>query len=97
MKLVILPEAQEELRQAAEFYIEQANVELGEAFLTEFERSALALLVSPHIGVIWRSGTRRFSLHRFPYNVIYQIKPDLLRVIAVAHQSRRPGYWVGRK
>jgi toxin ParE1/3/4 len=97
VKLVILPQAQDELQQAAVFYIEQASIVLGEAFINEFERSTSILLATPHIGSIWRSGTRRFSLHRFPYSIIYQVKPDLLRVVAVAHQSRRPGYWAKRK
>ncbi len=97
MKLVILPQAQAELQQAAAFYIEQANLALGDAFVDEFERSASVLLATPLIGSIWRSGTRRLSLHRFPYSIIYQLKPDLLRIVAIAHHSRRPGYWAARK
>lgn len=47
MKLVILPQALAELQQAAAFYIEHANVELGESFAAEFERSISALLEHP--------------------------------------------------
>lgn len=97
MKLTILPQALTELQQAAAFYIEHANVELGESFVAEFERSISALLEHPLIGNVWRGDTRRFPLRRFPYSIVYQIKPDLLRVVAVAHQSRRPGYWAGRR
>lgn len=97
MKLVILPQALEELKRAAAFYIEQANVELGESFAVEFERSISALLEHPLIGNAWREGTRRFPLRRFPYSIVYQIKPDLLRIVAVAHQSRRPVYWADRR
>jgi plasmid stabilization system protein ParE len=92
MKLVILPQALAELQQAAAFYIENANVELGESFVSEFERSISALLDHPLIGNAWRGGTRRF-----PYSIVYQIKPDLLRIVAVAHQSRRPHYWTRRR
>ena len=97
MKLVILPQALADLQQAAAFYIEQAGVELGESFTVEFERSISALLEHPLIGNAWRGGTRRFPLRRFPFSIVYQIKPDLLRVVAVAHQSRRPGYWADRR
>jgi plasmid stabilization system protein ParE len=97
VKLVILPQALGELQQAAAFYIEHANVALGESFAVEFERSISALLEHPLIGNAWRGGTRQFPLCRFPYSIVYQIKPDLLRVVAVAHHSRRPGYWSRRR
>ena len=97
MKFVILPPALAELQNAAAFYIEEANVELGESFAAEFEHSISVLLEHPLIGVVWRGSTRKFPLRRFPYSIIYQVTPDLLRVVAVAHQSRRPGYWAGRR
>ncbi len=31
-----------------------------------------------------------------PYSVIYGIRGDTLWVVAVAHHSRREGYWRGR-
>ena len=38
----------------------------------------------------------RTSVSRFPYSVIYGIHGDALWVVAVAHHSRREGYWRGR-
>jgi toxin ParE1/3/4 len=32
-------------------------------------------------------------LNRFPYTVLYRVKNDEIFVTAVAHHSRRPGYW----
>jgi len=40
---------------------------------------------------------RRCLLRRFPYSIVYEILPDEVIVLAVAHVSRRPNYWVGRK
>ena len=97
MNLVILPPALADLQSAASFYTKEANVKLGESFVAEFERSISVLFEHPLSGVIWRSGTRKFPLRRFPYNIIYQVTPELLRVVAIAHQSRRPGYWVSRR
>jgi hypothetical protein len=34
---------------------------------------------------------------RFPYSIIYYVRGDELRVIALAHHRRRPEYWVRRK
>jgi plasmid stabilization system protein ParE len=41
---------------------------------------------------------RYVRLNRFPYRLIYYIDDaDTARVIAVAHNARRPGYWRRRK
>jgi len=32
----------------------------------------------------------------FPYRVVYFVEGDLLRIVAVAHAKRRPGYWRDR-
>ena len=97
MKRVIAPAALAELNDAAAFYTASANLELGLAFLAEFEHGVNAILVNPKVGALFRGTRRRYLLHRFPYSIIYQISTDELRVIAVAHQRRRPGYWVGHK
>jgi len=34
---------------------------------------------------------------RFPYAVLYSIVGDQIRVMAVAHDRRRPFYWSGRR
>lgn len=91
------PEAQEDLREAAEFYREQAGTALSQSFLAEFERSVGLLLQHPGLGAIWRHGKRRLVTRRFPYSVIYTVVGDQVRILAVAHQSRRPSYWRGRK
>ena len=39
---------------------------------------------------------RRASVDRFPYIVIYQIRPDETLIVAVAHSSQQPGYWESR-
>jgi len=43
-----------------------------------------------------RRDIRRVRVRRFPYQVLFQIADDELRVIAIAHFSRRPLYWVDR-
>lgn len=96
MKVTVQPAAATELREAAKFYAERANQALGLALIAEFERALSFLSINPELGAVWRSTARRFPLRRFPYNLVYQIKPDELRVIALAHQRRRPSYWKKR-
>ena len=97
MKLVIVPRALDELYNAAAFYAATSNAELGLAFVAEFDRAASRILANPHVGAVFRGGWRRFVLPRFPYNVFYQITSDEIRIVAVAHQRRRPAYWAGRR
>jgi len=96
VKLVILPSALAELQDAADFYTDRANRDLGLAFVAEFERAANMVLENPTRGALFRGTRRRFLLRRFPYSIIYQVATDELRVIAVAHHRRRPAYWASR-
>lgn len=97
MKLVVAASALAELRGAAEFYSLKANAELGLAFVAEFERAANLVLANPMLGAVFRGDCRRYVLRRFPYGIIYQLAGNEVRVLAVAHQRRRPGYWMSGK
>ena len=96
MKLVIVPPALAELQDAANHYASHGGLGLGHEFITEFERIVNFILANPQLGMPMR-GARRYFMRRFPCGIIYQVTADELRVIAIAHQRRRPGYWRGRK
>lgn len=55
------------------------------------------LLHHPMIGPVNLHGKRRFEMKRFPYSVVYTIVGKEIRMLAVAHHRRRPGYWRQRK
>jgi hypothetical protein len=44
-----------------------------------------------------RELTEAGLLPRFPYALLYSIKPDAIWVLAVMNLKRRPMYWVGRE
>ena len=44
-----------------------------------------------------RNEFRRAFVRRFPYQVIFEIRDDLVHVLAVAHLRRQPGYWTARR
>lgn len=53
----------------------------------------------PEIGAL-RTGrlpSRHFRVQGFPYKVAYRIREHDIYVVAVAHTSRRPGYWKDRR
>jgi plasmid stabilization system protein ParE len=39
---------------------------------------------------------RRVLVARFPYQVVYRVRPDAVVIVAIAHAKRRPGYWMDR-
>lgn len=96
MRLVIVPAALAELQDAAAYYTAQVNVDLAHALVNEFERVVNLILSSPQLGAIFRGNRRRYFLRKSPCSVIYQITQDELRVLALAHQRRRPAYWATR-
>lgn len=97
MKLVIAPAALSELHDAATFYGLKGNTKLGLTFVGEFERAANLVLNNPSLGTEFHKNRRRYIRRRFPYSIIYQVTPEELRILAVAHHMRRPGYWIHRK
>lgn len=96
----LAPEAVTELADAAVWY-ESRSRGLAGKFLQEFEtvlrliesRSASfprLLDTSPELNI------RRALLPRFPYASIFIELPSEIRIVAVAHVKRRPGYWLNR-
>ena len=39
---------------------------------------------------------RRRAVTRFPYHVVYLATPTHIRILAIAHDRRKPGYWESR-
>ncbi len=94
------PAAAEEAEEAAAWYADE-RISLGQDFVRELD-AALALLKSntipstPHPHVPNGLGVRRFTLKRFKFDVVFVERGEALTVVAVAHHSRRPGYWKAR-
>ena len=88
--------ARREFNEAAQFY-DLESPGLGSAFLNEVERSTRAILEHPEAGQLIIGAVRRRLVRRFPYAILYAIKPNRIRVLAVMNLKRRPMYWVGRE
>ena len=92
--------AAEEAIEAAAWY-EQERPGLGQEFAGALD-AVLDLLEEGIVrpakmpGAAGVQGGKRLILRRFPYDVVVQELSDEVLVVAVAHQSRRPGYWRGR-
>ena len=87
--------AESELIDAALYY-ESENSGLGTSFLDEVERYIDAITKHPDSGTKLRWPVLRRILRRFPYGILYSVKNDDIRILAIMHLKRRPNYWVDR-
>ena len=95
------PEAELEAQAALDWYEDQLPG-LGAEFLDELKRIIDLITDSPLIWPVWpdvdtQYPIRRALLSRFPFGVAYLPLGEEIRVYAVAHLSRKPGYWKGRR
>ena len=95
MHAVSHPEADEEAELAALWYEEQ-QAGLGGDFLEEYQATLDRILAEPERWRKIRGENRKLNFHRFPYAIVYRVRPDALYVKAVMHLHRRPFYWQRR-
>ncbi len=100
MRLVLHPDAVAEATAAGDWY-ESKRPGLGADLAGEIERAFDMILENPQTWAVWPGipaglDVRRFLLPRFPFALAYVVRADELVVLAVAHTSRRPGYWLSR-
>ena len=77
-------------------YLELRAPGLGRRFFAEVRRAERLIAQFPESAEEIRPGIRKRLLRKFRYSLIYSVEQDGLLILAVAHQSRRPEYWVGR-
>jgi plasmid stabilization system protein ParE len=93
-------EADEEYRAAARWY-EDKRTGLGLDFLNAVNSTLSQVVRFPRGGapvahIAADLQVRRAPVGRFPFNVIYMETPTAVRILAIAHERRRPGYWTHR-
>lgn len=100
LPLRISEEADAELTEAVRWY-EAHRIGLGSEFLAAVDAAVTRIEDNPRIGSsapgVDDQDIRRVFVRRFPYHVVYVELPDRVQVLAVAHDRRRPAYWLGRR
>ncbi len=93
MRVVFSKFAQLELEDATLFY-ELEFTGLGKRFRQEVRQAAKRISDYPNAWSIERGEIRRCLLHRFPYKLLYSVETDHIFIVAIAHQHRKPDYWI---
>jgi plasmid stabilization system protein ParE len=93
-------EADAEYRQAGRWYADRREG-LGIEFFDAVDDVIRQIADFPRLGmsvplVPTDLSVRRLAVTRFPYHVVYLKTSEGVRILAVAHDRRKPGYWKSR-
>lgn len=92
MTAAFLQTADDEFAKAIAYYNLQSEG-LGFEFAVEVRRALARVLEYPNAWTLLSLRTRRCRLNRFPYALIYEVRNDLVLVVAVQNLYRHPDSW----
>lgn len=95
MEIKLLETAQTEIDEAYTYYESQAKG-LGSKFLDEIFGVIKSIKTHPKAWPNFSKRTKRCISPKFPYAVIYQLRDNIILIVAVAHLHRKPDYWKDR-
>ena len=89
--------ASEELTATVQWY-ERQRPGLGGEFFDAILGTINRVSETPEAGSSFgRLDARRMLVAKFPYQIVYRINADEIRILAFAHLKRRPGFWRHRR
>lgn len=95
--LTLHSEARFEVDNAVAYYENQSKG-LGIRFLSEVERVLRLIQSNPGLAQRYKqSNFRRYHLQKFPFSIFYSEMEDLTWIISIAHNKRKPDYWIQRR
>jgi len=94
-RLVLQPEAEEDIRSARRWY-ERQSPGLGNEFLRAVEASLAKVERTPELYAAVDQATRRARVPRFPFAIYYEIEAASVVIYAVWHSRRDPTEWQQR-
>lgn len=94
------PAAEAELHEAARWY-EHQHAGLGLRLIDAVDDALVRIGRWPDAAALVDDlpadlVVRRAPLHTFPYHVAYLVEHDIIHVLAIAHDHRRPNFWRDR-
>lgn len=81
---------------AAQYY-ELRRPTLGGRFIDAVESALGRIIEAPETWPEVEPGLRRRLVRDFPYGVFFRTGADFIRIVAIAHLARKPGYWETRR
>jgi plasmid stabilization system protein ParE len=97
MQFTLHPAAERELGEALERSAAEFGPRVACRLRQRIEQLGEMLVLEPSLGTGTPSGARMLPLGRYPYSLVYRVEGETLLVLALMHQSRKPGYWIKRR
>lgn len=95
-KITFHDEAAAEYDAAFDWYLARSP-DAARRFDTEIHHALKQILQSPKRWAVAPSGTRHYLLRKFPFILVYRdLSEENVQIVAVAHTSRKPGFWKHR-
>ena len=95
MKYFFHEAAEEEFFAVVEYY-EKIQLGLGLRFSEEVYSTIKRICEHPDAWTFIDPKTKRCITNQFPYGILYRIENDQVRIMAVMHLHKKPGYWKDR-
>lgn len=90
------PEASVEYQAAIAWYRERSQ-SAATRLVEAVNAGVLSIRQRPFAWPMWSGGpVRRRVLRKVPYSLFFAAEAGEVVILAVAHHSRRPGYWIDR-
>ena len=96
MKIIFTELARLELLAAIDYY-ELELSGLGKRFQKEVKDAVNRISQYPFAWSTEKKGIRKYIMQNFPYQLIYSVADDHILILAVAHQHRKPDYWLDKQ
>lgn len=85
-------EAANEIRATTDWYLGKST-DAAQHFLNSLSRAFDRILSQPLMSARYLYSTRAVKFHRFRLVIVYKEVRGTIHVLALAHTSRRKGYW----
>ena len=94
-RIVLHPEAEQELRESMNFYKVKAGEELAHAFDVRLRLAFRAIAENPQRfpRALLSPKAQKCRVIRFPFSVYYLDQKNRVWILAIAHHKRHPAYW----
>lgn len=86
-----------DLEEALAFYQDEGGPGLADRFFNQWMNRIDQVRINPEQFPFFDQGIRRVNLERFPYHLLYRIKPAGIRIFVIRHDKRNPTFGLRRR
>lgn len=86
-----------DLEETLTFYQAEGGTGLADRFFDQLMNRIDQVRSNPEQFPFFDQGIRRVNLERFPYHLLYRIKPNGIRIFVLRHDKRNPTFGLRRR